>query len=108
MKEIQKGKEKKRAIQFLLGLHGTFLTIRGQILSMQEIPSLGKAYSLVMTEEKQKINVREKQSFMGSANYAKSTKKDKTNTPKEKGSYSKSGKKLNTNLFYDNCNFVAT
>lgn len=52
VKAIQEEKDRTRVIQFLLGLDEIFLTIRGQILSMQELPSLGKAYSMVITEEK--------------------------------------------------------
>lgn len=76
VKAIQKEREKTRVIQFIIGLHESFLTIGSQILSVQELPSLGKAYSTVMTKEKQKVNVRNR-SIIDSANYAKSIDKDK-------------------------------
>lgn len=64
---------------------------------MQDLPSLGKAYSMVISEEKQKVNIRSKNVYLDSANSAKTTKKD--NNSKEIGRYTKSGKKLNTDYF---------
>lgn len=86
------------------------MTIRGQILSMQEIPSIGKVYGLVKQEKKQRINVKDKASYTSnvieSAHQAKYTYKEKGKGQSfERGRYSKSRKKLNTNLFCENCNY---
>lgn len=51
-KELQYEIETDRVIHFLLGLDESFMTIRGQILLMQEIPSVGKVYALVKQEVK--------------------------------------------------------
>lgn len=100
VKAIQEEREKTRVIQFLLGLEESFLVIRGQILSMQDLPSLGKAYSMVITEEKQKVNIRSKNVCLNSVNFA-----EKDSNSKEIGRYTKSGKKLNTDYFCDHCNY---
>lgn len=67
---------------------------------MQDLPSLGKAYFMVITEEKQKINIRSKTMILDSANASKVVEKTES-TPK---TYTKSGRKLNTDLFCDHCN----
>lgn len=40
--------------QFLMGLNVSFSAVRGQILLMQALPSMHKAYSLICQEEKQR------------------------------------------------------
>lgn len=106
-KELQEHIETDRVIQFLLGLDESFMTIRGQILSMQEIPSIGKVYALVKQEEKQKVNVREKTNSSNTTESAHWAKKasEKDENIQERGRYTKSRKKLNTKYFCDHCNF---
>lgn len=41
-------------MQFLMGLNESFNAVRGQILLMQPLPSVRKAYSLISQEEKQR------------------------------------------------------
>ncbi|XP_016647541.1 PREDICTED: uncharacterized protein LOC107880502 [Prunus mume] len=41
-------------MQFLMGLNESYSTIRGQILLMQPLPMVRKAYSLITQEEKQR------------------------------------------------------
>lgn len=106
-KELKCEIETDRVIQFLLGLDESFMTIKSQILSMQEIPSIGKVYALVKQEEKQKINIREKVSTSTtteSAHWAKKTV-EKDENSSERGRYTKSGKKLNTKYFCEHCNY---
>lgn len=43
-----------RLIQFLLGLNDSFDHVRNQILIMEPLPSLNRAYSIVLSVEKQK------------------------------------------------------
>lgn len=50
-------------IQFLLDLNNNFVNIKGLILSSEKLPSLGRAYSLVHQEEKQKSDKRKIDSF---------------------------------------------
>ena len=42
-------------MSFLMGLNETYITIRGQILLMDLIPSLGKVFSLLLQDEKQRM-----------------------------------------------------
>ncbi|CAL2249580.1 unnamed protein product [Prunus armeniaca] len=37
-----------------MGLNDSYIAIRGQILLMQSIPSIKKAYSMIMQEEQQR------------------------------------------------------
>nr|GEV56797.1 retrovirus-related Pol polyprotein from transposon TNT 1-94 [Tanacetum cinerariifolium] len=46
--------QRKRLIQFLIGLDECFSNIRGQILLMNLMPAVAKAYSMIRQEEKQK------------------------------------------------------
>ncbi|GKC65058.1 cysteine-rich receptor-like protein kinase 8 [Tanacetum coccineum] len=53
---IENGKrdQRKRLVQFLMGLDESYSNIRGQILLMQPLPSVVKAYNMVKQEEKQR------------------------------------------------------
>jgi hypothetical protein len=44
----------EQLIQFLLGLHDSFNAIRGQVLLMDPLPSINRAYSLILQEERQR------------------------------------------------------
>ncbi|GJZ75381.1 cysteine-rich receptor-like protein kinase 8 [Tanacetum coccineum] len=46
--------QRKRLIQFLMGLDESYSNIRGKILLMQPLPSTTKAYTMVKQEEKQR------------------------------------------------------
>ncbi|XP_071739887.1 uncharacterized protein [Rutidosis leptorrhynchoides] len=46
--------QRKRLIQFLMGLDECYSNVRGQILLMQPMPTAAKAYGMVRQEEKQK------------------------------------------------------
>ncbi|KAJ4981464.1 hypothetical protein NE237_032301 [Protea cynaroides] len=43
--------ESEKVFQFLLGLNDVYSTVRTQILTMEPLPVVGKAYSLVLQEE---------------------------------------------------------
>lgn len=47
---------RNRLIQFLMGLHDCYDSIRDQILLLEHVPSVAKAYSMVLRMEKQKDN----------------------------------------------------
>lgn len=52
---VQDGREqRKRLLQFLMGLHESYSAARGQILMMNPFPTLPQAYSLIKQEEKQR------------------------------------------------------
>ncbi|XP_071714667.1 uncharacterized protein [Rutidosis leptorrhynchoides] len=46
--------QRKRLMQFLMGLDECYSIIRGQILLMQPLPMVAKAYSMIRQEEKQR------------------------------------------------------
>ncbi|GKB71123.1 hypothetical protein Tco_0932535 [Tanacetum coccineum] len=46
--------QRKRLIQFLIGLDDSYANVRGQILLMQPLPSVVKAYNMIRPEEKQR------------------------------------------------------
>ena len=54
IKKLAKREQEDCVILFLLGLNESYSAIRGQILLMQPLPVLNKAYSLVLQEEKQR------------------------------------------------------
>lgn len=49
--------QRKRLIQFLMGLDECYSNIKGQILLRQQLPTVVKAYTMVRQEEKQKEGV---------------------------------------------------
>ncbi|GKA56794.1 cysteine-rich receptor-like protein kinase 8, partial [Tanacetum coccineum] len=52
--------QRKRLIQFLMGLDECYSNIRGQILLMQPLPTTAKAYTMVRQEEKQREGIAPK------------------------------------------------
>ncbi|GJU30623.1 cysteine-rich receptor-like protein kinase 8 [Tanacetum coccineum] len=46
--------QRKRLIQFLMGLDECYANVRGQILLMNPMPSVAKAYNMIKQEEKQR------------------------------------------------------
>ncbi|XP_061368074.1 uncharacterized protein LOC133311079 [Gastrolobium bilobum] len=47
-------REHERSLQFLMGLNDSFSSTRAQILLMEPLPSLGRVFSLVVQEERQR------------------------------------------------------
>jgi hypothetical protein len=60
MKQLSNNEEKMRLGQFLMGLNESYSAIRGQIMLMQPLPTVKKAYSLLCEEEKQRGLVEHK------------------------------------------------
>ncbi|KAI5330422.1 hypothetical protein L3X38_029820 [Prunus dulcis] len=54
MKTYNEQKDRDHIMQFLMGLNDSYNAVRGQILLMNPLPSVRKAYSLVTQEEKQR------------------------------------------------------
>ncbi|GKC67884.1 hypothetical protein Tco_1100482 [Tanacetum coccineum] len=52
--------QRKRLIQFLMGLDECYSNIRGQILLVQPLPTVAKAYTMVRQEEKQREGIAPK------------------------------------------------
>lgn len=46
--------QKKKLIHFLMGLHESYATKRGQILMMDPLPSVNHGFSLIKQDEKQR------------------------------------------------------
>ncbi|KAF7139465.1 hypothetical protein RHSIM_Rhsim07G0258800 [Rhododendron simsii] len=53
-KALHDYQQQERLTQFLMGLHESYSNIRGQILLMDPLPSISRAYSLFLQEEKQR------------------------------------------------------
>ena len=53
-KENGEREQRKRLVQFLMGLDECYTNIRGQILLMQPLPTAAKAYGMLRQEEKQR------------------------------------------------------
>ncbi|GJY58741.1 hypothetical protein Tco_0458633 [Tanacetum coccineum] len=60
--------QRKRLIQFLMGLDECYSNLRGQILLLQPLPSVAKAYGMIRQEEKQREGVLPKP--LGSAAFS--------------------------------------
>lgn len=59
MKTYEEKQETDRIHQFLLGLNDTFITLRTQILSLDNLLIMSKVLGLVIQEEKQRIKFRD-------------------------------------------------
>lgn len=55
LKEIQSIQEKERVFQFLMGLNETYSHIRSQILAMDPLPTVSRAFAIINQEEKQRL-----------------------------------------------------
>ncbi|KAL0386162.1 UNVERIFIED_CONTAM: Retrovirus-related Pol polyprotein from transposon TNT 1-94 [Sesamum radiatum] len=53
LKELAEMKETDHLMQFLMGLNDTFEGIRGQILMLEPLPTVTKAYATILREERQ-------------------------------------------------------
>lgn len=63
---LQEEKEqKKRLLQFLMGLNDSFAAARGQILMMSPLPSVAQAFSLIKQDEKQNQGYHTTYPFIG-------------------------------------------
>ncbi|XP_015072753.1 uncharacterized protein LOC107016969 [Solanum pennellii] len=51
---VYKAEQDRRLIQFLVGLNEAYTIIRGSILMMKPLPSMGQAFALLIQEEKQR------------------------------------------------------
>ncbi|KAK3023952.1 hypothetical protein RJ639_044715 [Escallonia herrerae] len=54
-KKMQEMREEERVFDFLMGLDDTYKTVRSQILSIDPLPGLGRAYAVAAQEEKQQV-----------------------------------------------------
>ncbi|KAK2973029.1 hypothetical protein RJ640_001552 [Escallonia rubra] len=51
-KKMQEMREEEKVFDFLMGLDDTYKTVRSQILSIDPLPGLGRAYVVAAQEEK--------------------------------------------------------
>ncbi|KAF8405018.1 hypothetical protein HHK36_009914 [Tetracentron sinense] len=54
LKTLSEYQQQERLYQFLMGLNDSYSAIRSQILAMDSLPTVSKAYSLILQEEKQR------------------------------------------------------
>ncbi|GKA74355.1 cysteine-rich receptor-like protein kinase 8 [Tanacetum coccineum] len=76
--------QRKRLIQFLMGLDDSYTNIRGQILLMQPLPLVSKAYGMLRQEEKQRDTPKSSLMSIPTALNTFSTNRNnttRTNTP---------------------------
>jgi len=62
--KLQNYTKEQRLIQFLIGLNGSYTTVRGSVLMMSPFSFMSQAYSLLVQEERQR-QVKEEVSFLG-------------------------------------------
>jgi hypothetical protein len=55
MKEMLQFQQNQKTMKFLMGLNESYASVPGQILLMDPLPAVNKAYSLVLQDEKQWI-----------------------------------------------------
>lgn len=54
MTEVLEYQRRQRTMKFLMGLHESYSTVRGQILLMEPLPTINKVFSLLVQEERQR------------------------------------------------------
>lgn len=59
--------QRKKLLQFLMGLNESFAAARGQVLMMNPLPSVPQAYSLIKQEERQRQGYMIHNSFVANA-----------------------------------------
>lgn len=69
--------QRKKLLQFLMGLNDSFSTARGQILMMNPLPSIAQAFSLIKQEEKQRQGNTVPNSFLAAAKHGMQTSNTK-------------------------------
>ncbi|XP_019254985.1 PREDICTED: uncharacterized protein LOC109233555 [Nicotiana attenuata] len=67
--------ERQKLVQFLMGLNETYTTYRGNIMMMSPVPTIDKAYSLLLQEERQRSIQPTMISPMDSSSFNVSTQK---------------------------------
>lgn len=90
--------QRKRLLQFLMGLNESFSAARDQILMMNPLPSVPQAYSMVKQEERQRLGHNINQSFIATANvkantYSKGQSSSNTNGSNSDSTVKKQGLK---------------
>ncbi|KAF7144617.1 hypothetical protein RHSIM_Rhsim04G0056500 [Rhododendron simsii] len=54
VKEVLQFQQSQRTMKFLMGLNEAYIAVRGQILLMDPLPTVNKAHSLILQDEKQR------------------------------------------------------
>ncbi|KAH0652569.1 hypothetical protein KY289_030247 [Solanum tuberosum] len=103
-----------RLFAFLMGLSEMYGHARSQILMMNPLPSVSKAYAMIVSNESQRNTsgmhtggntVEGTALYAGKGNYGlRNTRIDSDNNDYGRGNYN-SKKKVNWNLFCDHCKF---
>lgn len=100
--------DKDRIHQFLLGLNEYYRSIRTQILALDHLPIMSKVFCLVVQEEKQQCLLdrdkgTDRVNGESTTFFAKKVGDQEKND--ERGMFTKSGKKLDTRFYCDNCKY---
>ena len=67
IKQSEEREQRSKVMQFLMGLNDSYSAIRGQILLMQPLPTIGKIYSMILQEEKQRDLAVSREALMADA-----------------------------------------
>lgn len=100
VKAVLQFQQNQKTMKFLMGLNNAYAAVRGQILLMDPLPAVNKAYSLIIQDEKQiavSNHTSSKASITDAAAFAvrgKSKNSNRNFTPK------------NPHLHCDRCNVV--
>ncbi|GJZ64222.1 cysteine-rich receptor-like protein kinase 8 [Tanacetum coccineum] len=93
--------QRKRLIQFLMGLDECYANVRGQILLMQPMPTVAKAYSMIRQEEKQREGYIPQSttptSLSAHSNYSRNNQYNNTRGSKNYGQGESSNRNYNQN-----------
>nr|GEW04845.1 uncharacterized mitochondrial protein AtMg00810-like [Tanacetum cinerariifolium] len=76
--------QRKRLIQFLMGLDEYYINLRGQILLLPPLPTVAKAYSIIRQEEKQREGILPKplgSTALSAQTYRNNSTPRNTNSP---------------------------
>ena len=67
MKILHDRDQEEKVLEFLMGIHDSYIVVRGNILLMNLLPPLNRAYALVLQEEKQREIANSLHSYDGMA-----------------------------------------
>ncbi|KAK2969735.1 hypothetical protein RJ640_015879 [Escallonia rubra] len=84
-KKMQSMREEEKVFDFLMGLDESFGTLRSQVLSIEPLPTLGRAYAITAQEEKQKSVVADRSPLLESSAMLSLSHRDTTSGKRGNG-----------------------
>ncbi|KAF8401062.1 hypothetical protein HHK36_014365 [Tetracentron sinense] len=107
-KALQHYLQQEHITQFLMGLNDSYGPIRGQILLMDPLPTVNKAYALLLQEEKQRVITTKSNIVDESAALAASTRnfRESHQPNRDKNHSGKSRGQIHTRPTCEHCGWV--